>query len=166
MKTKKSKNKVVSVKITNKSLTAGVISKPCLVTLFEAITVSPNGSTQAPAEGLDLTGYSQYRLTLHLVGGQGSEFSIQEMFGPVGSVDQMAFDIGGGPIGPGGILNYRAGYRTTATSLSRSMALSTPCADRCATIIGPSGPQRYQLPSLAAPRNTSITSSAIALPSK
>ena len=109
MKTKKSKNKVVSVKITNKSLTAGVISKPCLVTLFEAITVSPNGSTQAPAEGLDLTGYSQYRLTLHLVGGQGSEFSIQEMFGPVGSVDQMAFDIGGGQIGPGGILNYRAG---------------------------------------------------------
>ena len=63
-----------------------------------------------PLGGLNLTGYSEYRLTLHFVGQEGTPFSIQELFGPAGSVDQVTFEIGGGQIGSKGILNYRATF--------------------------------------------------------
>ncbi|MCB1751080.1 MAG: hypothetical protein KDI74_05095 [Gammaproteobacteria bacterium] len=110
MKAKKRKTKIIPVKVVNVPLDVGVIAKPYLVTLFDAREISPNHSALGPLGGLDLTGYSDYRLTLHFVGAQGAPFSIQEMFGPAGSVDQMSFTIGSGRIGPLGVLNYRASF--------------------------------------------------------
>ncbi|MCG6967127.1 MAG: hypothetical protein LJE59_11510 [Chromatiaceae bacterium] len=108
MKLKKSKNKTVAVKVVNDPLSVGVESKPCLVTLFDAKEVSPGTKALGPLAGLDLTGYAEYRLTLHFTGTEGTAFSIREMFGPAGAIDLVAFDVGGGQIGPRGILNYRA----------------------------------------------------------
>jgi hypothetical protein len=108
MSRKSGKKKPISVKVVNQPLDVGVLAKPYLVTLFEAKEVVPSGGALGPLGGLDLTGYSEYRLTLHFVGEAGTAFTIQEMFGPAGDVDQMNFDIGGGQIGPKGILNYRA----------------------------------------------------------
>jgi hypothetical protein len=110
MKLKKSKNKSVPVKVTNDTLNVGVIAKPCLVTLFEAREVAAGGNAMGPLGGLDLTGYSEYRLTLHIVGETGTPFSINEIFGPAGTIDQISFAVGGGQIGPRGTLNYRARF--------------------------------------------------------
>lgn len=108
MKLKKLLKKIYSVKIVNEPLDVGVMAKPFLVTVFDGKEVSPRSHALGPLGGLDLTGYSEYRLTLHFVGEEGTPFSIQEIFGPAGSVDQVRFEIGGGSIGPMGILNYRA----------------------------------------------------------
>lgn len=107
---KSSKNKAIKVKVVNESLSVGVTAKPCLVTLFEAREMTPGGSLLGPLGGLDLTGYSEYRLTLHFAGTPGTAFSIEELFGPAGSVDQVRFTVGGGEIGPKGTLNYRARF--------------------------------------------------------
>lgn len=108
MKLKKLLNRTHSVKIVNESLDVGVTAKPFLVTIFDGKEVAPGGSAMGPLGGLDLTGYGEYRLTLHFVGEEGTPFSIQEIFGPAGAVDQVRFEIGAGGIGPKGILNYRA----------------------------------------------------------
>lgn len=110
MKRKKSKDKSIPVRVSNDTVNVAVTAKPCLVTLFEAREVSPGASAQGPLGGLDLTGYSEYRLTLHFVGETGSPFSINEIFGPAGSVDQIRFAVGSGQIGPRGTLNYRAKF--------------------------------------------------------
>ena len=110
MKLKKSKSKSVPVRVVNEPLDVGVTARPYLVTLFEAREVPPLGAAMGPLGGLDLTGYSEYRLTLHFVGKEGTSFTIREMFGPAGSVDQMTFEIGSGQIGTKGILNYRATF--------------------------------------------------------
>ena len=110
MKSKKRQTKIIPVKVVNVPLDVGVSAKPYLVTLFDAREIPPRQSAMGPLGGLDLTGYSGYRLTLHFVGAQGTPFSIQEMFGPAGSVDQMSFNIGSGQVGPMGILNYRASF--------------------------------------------------------
>ena len=47
---------------------------------------------------------------LHFVGEVGTSFSIQELFGPAGAIDQVKFDVGNGQIGPKGVLNYRARF--------------------------------------------------------
>jgi hypothetical protein len=109
-KTKKSKNKIIKVEVANESLNVGVTAKPCLVTLFEAREVAAKASVMGPLGGLDLTGYSEYRLTLHFVGETGTPFTINEMFGPAGNVDQIRFTVGSGQIGPRGTLNYRARF--------------------------------------------------------
>ena len=108
MKLKKILNKTHSVRIVNKQLDVGVTAKPFLVTVFEGKEVAARSSAMGPIGGLDLTGYGEYRLTLHFVGQQGTPFSIQELFGPAGAVDQVRFEIGNGSIGSAGILNYRA----------------------------------------------------------
>ena len=108
MKLRKILNKTHSVRIVNKQLDVGVTAKPFLVTVFEGKEVAPGSTTMGPIGGLDLTGYGEYRLTLHFVGEQGTPFSIQELFGPAGAVDQVRFEIGNGSIGSAGILNYRA----------------------------------------------------------
>lgn len=106
----KKKEKGVKVRVVNEPLNVGVAARPYLVTLFEAREISAQGSMMGPLGGLDLTGYSEYRLTLHLVGKPGTAFSIRELFGPAGSVDQVTFEIGDGQVGPQGILNYRATF--------------------------------------------------------
>lgn len=110
MKFKKFKKQTFSVKVDNKTLDVRIAAKPCLVTLFDSREVLPSSSALGPLGGLNLTGYTDYRLTLHLVGEPGAAFSIQEMFGPAGAVDQVKFEIGSGQIGPKGILNYRASF--------------------------------------------------------
>lgn len=113
MKLKKSKgkkDKTVPVRVINETLNVGVTAKPCLVTLFEGREVGPGSKVQGPLGGLDLTGYGEYRLTLHLVGEPGTPFSVEEMFGPAGAIDQVHFAVGSGQIGPRGTLNYRARF--------------------------------------------------------
>jgi hypothetical protein len=110
LKLKKFLQKTHSVRIVNEPLDVGVIAKPYLITVFETREVPPQSSALGPLGGLDLTGYSEYRLTLHIVGDEGAPFSIQEIFGPAGAIDQVKFEIGGGQIGPKGILNYRATF--------------------------------------------------------
>jgi hypothetical protein len=107
-KEKKAKGKVIPVKVVNESLHVGVTAMPYLVSVFEGKEVSPGGQAIGPLGGLDLTGYSEYRLTLHLAGAPGSPFEITELFGPAGSIDQMGFQVGSGEIGQTGVLNYRA----------------------------------------------------------
>ena len=110
-KGKKSNDKrTVPVKVVNDSLNVAVTTKPYLVTVFEAKEVSPGSTVQGPLGGLDLTGYGEYRLTLHFAGTENTPFSIQEAFGPAGSVDQMVFEVGRGQVGPKGIMNYRARF--------------------------------------------------------
>ena len=112
-KSKKSKNakeKALKVEVVNASLNVGVTAKPCLVKLFEAREVAAKASVMGPLGGLDLTGYGEYRLTLHLVGKTGTPFTINEIFGPAGNVDQIKFTVGSGQIGSHGTLNYRARF--------------------------------------------------------
>ena len=99
-----------AVKIVNTPLDVGIAAKPVLMTLFESREIPANGRAMGPLGGLDLTGYGEYRLTLHFVGEKGAPFTIQEIFGPAGSVDQVKFEIGSGQIGPDGVLNYRARF--------------------------------------------------------
>ena len=94
----------------NKPLGVGLVAKPYLITVFETREVTPQTSAPDPLGGPDLIGYGEYRLTLHFVGDGGTPFSIQEIFGPARAIDQVKFEIGGGQIGPEGILNYRATF--------------------------------------------------------
>lgn len=110
MKGKKAKDKSIPVHVSNDTVNVAVMTKPCLVTLFEAREVSPGTSALGPLGGLDLTGYGEYRLTLHLVGETGTPFTINEIFGPAGAVDQIRFCVGSGQIGPRGTLDYRARF--------------------------------------------------------
>lgn len=111
MKAKKSKKqKPVNVRVVKQPLDVAVAAKPFLVSVFEAREVAPGGRVMGPLGGLDLTGYSEYRLSMHIAGIAGTPFSIRELFGPAGTVDQLTFDVGGGQIGPRGVLNYRASF--------------------------------------------------------
>lgn len=110
MKLKKLLGQTHKVKIVNEPIDVGVVSKPVLMTLFESREISPHGKAMGPLGGLDLTGYGEYRLTLRFVGDPGTPFSLQELFGPAGSVDQLKFELGGGQIGPEGVLSYRARF--------------------------------------------------------
>jgi hypothetical protein len=110
MKLKKSKDKTVPVRVINEALNVVVIDKPFLLTLFDGREIAPNGSAMGPLGGLDLTGYTEYRLTLHFAGQPGTPFEIRELFGPAGAVDQVAFEVGNGQIGAMGVLNYRARF--------------------------------------------------------
>jgi hypothetical protein len=110
MKKKKSKGKSVPVKVVNETLTVGVADKSFLITLFDGREIGPHGSAMGPLGGVDLTGYCDYRLTLHIVGTPGSPFVIKELFGPAGSIDQLTFEVGSGQIGSQGVLNYRSHF--------------------------------------------------------
>ncbi|MGB5563289.1 MAG: hypothetical protein WBN02_13350 [Sedimenticolaceae bacterium] len=109
-KSKDKKKKTTRVEVVNETLNVGVTAKPCLIKLFEAREITPGGNLLGPLGGLDLTGYGEYRLTLHFAGTPGTPFSIDELFGPAGSVDQVKFSVGNGEIGPQGTLNYRARF--------------------------------------------------------
>jgi hypothetical protein len=110
VKLKKLLRRTHAVRIVNDRLDVGVIAKPNLVSVVEAREISPRGDAMGPLGGLDLTGYGEYRLTLHFAGEEGTPFTIHELFGPAGAVDQVKFQIGSGQIGPGGVLNYRARF--------------------------------------------------------
>lgn len=109
-KPKKSKHKAIPVTVVNDELNVGVSSRPNLLTLFAAKEIPPGGSALGPLGGLDLTGYGEYRLTLHIAGTEGTPFVIRELFGPAGAVDQVVFELDSGQIGAKGILNYRGRF--------------------------------------------------------
>jgi hypothetical protein len=107
---RKSKHKAVRVKVANQPIHVETADKAYLLTLFEGREVPPDGRAMGPLGGLDLTGCSEYRLTLHFAGTPGTPFEILELFGPAGTVDQVAFEVGRGQIGPQGVLNYRGRF--------------------------------------------------------
>lgn len=80
---------------------------PKLVTLFKNIDIPANGHAGGPKDGIDLTGFKEYRLILRLEGPAGTKFTINELYGTAGAVDQLNVDIDAGSIGPLGNLNYR-----------------------------------------------------------
>jgi hypothetical protein len=100
----------VPVTVVNESLDVAVKQQPFLINLFESKEVPPHSSAMGPLGGIDFTGYSEYRLILHFAGAEGTEFSIEELFGPAGGIDQISFEVGAGQIGAKGVLNYRAKF--------------------------------------------------------
>jgi hypothetical protein len=78
--------------------------------LFDKVDIPAHGSTTGPAGGLDLSGYSDYRLVLRLDGKAGAEFTINELYGPAGHIDQLNVDIATGKVGSLGNLNYRGKF--------------------------------------------------------
>ena len=85
----------VCPEIVHEPVDVAVVVKPYLITVFETREVAPRRTALGPLGGLDLTGYSVYRLTPHFVGDEGAPFLIQEIFGPAGAIDQVKFEIGG-----------------------------------------------------------------------
>jgi hypothetical protein len=83
---------------------------PKLVTLFSAVAIPANGNASGPAGGLDLTGFEDYRLVLRFDGAAGTKFTINELYGPAGNVDQLNVDIATGKLDPLGSLNYRGKF--------------------------------------------------------
>jgi hypothetical protein len=80
------------------------------VPIFSNVSIPANGNALGPAGGLDLTGYKDYRLVLRLDGPAGAKFTINELYGPAGAIDQLNVDIAAGTIGTLGNLNYRAKF--------------------------------------------------------
>jgi hypothetical protein len=83
------------------------MATPKIFTLFKNVTIPPAGNALGPAGGLDLTGYSNYRLVLRFDGPAGTKFTINELYGPAGGIDQLNTDIDTGKIDTLGSLNYR-----------------------------------------------------------
>jgi hypothetical protein len=83
---------------------------PELVKLFEHVEIPAHGNAIGPADALDLTGYGDYRLVLRLDGPADTKFTINELYGPAGAIDQLNTDIALGKIGAGGSLNYRGKF--------------------------------------------------------
>ncbi len=102
--------KARAVKVVNDSLDVTVVDTPCVVEVFAAAEAAPGDTVTGPPGGLDLTGYTEYRLTLHLAGDAGTPFVLEEVHGPVGTLDEFCFEVGRGSIGPDGILNYRGRF--------------------------------------------------------
>jgi hypothetical protein len=83
---------------------------PKLVTLFSGEAIPANGNVIGPAGGLDLTGFEEYRLVLRLQGAAGTKFTLNELYGPAGNIDQLNVDIDTGKIDSLGSLNYRGKF--------------------------------------------------------
>jgi hypothetical protein len=81
-----------------------------LVTLFKTTAIPANGNILGPDGGLDLSGFKDYRLVLRFDGAAGTKFTINELYGPAGNVDQLNVDIDTGKVGSLGSLNYRAKF--------------------------------------------------------
>jgi hypothetical protein len=76
-----------------------------LVKLFDKVSIPANGKAFG-GEGIDLTGYTDYRLVLRFDGVSGTAFTINEMYGPAGGIAQLNTDIANGTLN-GTSLNYR-----------------------------------------------------------
>jgi hypothetical protein len=81
-----------------------------LVTLFDKVNIAAHGNAIGPAGGLDLSGYSDYRLVLRLDGQADTGFTINELYGPAGEIDQLNIDIATRKVGSLGSLNYRGRF--------------------------------------------------------
>ncbi len=81
-----------------------------LVALFDNVSIPANGNASGPAGGLDLSGFKEYRLVLRLQGAAGTKFTINELYGPAGGIDQLNVDTAAGKIDTLGNLNYRGKF--------------------------------------------------------
>jgi len=81
--------------------------KTVLLTLFSQVTIPGNGNAISAGGGFDLTGYQEYRLVLRLEGAANAPFTLNEMYGPAGPVQQLNIDIDNGKLNTFGNLNYR-----------------------------------------------------------
>ena len=77
------------------------------VPVFQAVQVAAGGNAIGPAGGLDLSGYRDYRLVLRIDGPPNTPFTINELYGPAGNVQQLNIDIGNGSTDQFGGSNYR-----------------------------------------------------------
>jgi hypothetical protein len=108
--TKKAPLVVQDVRVVNDPLAVDVREDALLVTLFSRVTIPGGGNTLGPSGGLNLTGYTEYRLVLRFDGAANTPFTINELYGPAGNIDQLNTDIASGTIGSLGSLNYRAKF--------------------------------------------------------
>lgn len=83
------------------------MATPTVFTLFKNVTIAASGNAIGPIGGLDLTGYTNYRLVIRFDGPAGTKFTINELYGPAGAIDQLNSDIDSGTIDTLGSLNYR-----------------------------------------------------------
>jgi len=81
--------------------------KTVLLTLFSQVTIPGNGNAISAGGGFDLTGYKEYRLVLRLEGAANAPFTLNELYGPAGPVQQLNIDIDSGKLDTFGNLNYR-----------------------------------------------------------
>jgi len=99
-----------NVKVVNPCLPVELCAQAKLVTLFDQVDIPANGNATGPVGGLDLTGCAQYRLVLRLDGTAGAPFTVNELYGPAGSLAQLNSDIATGTLDSLGSLNYRAKF--------------------------------------------------------
>lgn len=81
-----------------------------IISLFDKVEIPGYGNISGPSGGLDLTGYKEYRLILRLEGSAGTPFTINELYGPAGKIDQLNSDIANGTLDSSGVLNYRGKF--------------------------------------------------------
>lgn len=81
-----------------------------LVAVFKNVNIPANGNALGPAGGLDLSGFKEYRLALRFDGAAGTKFTINELYGPAGAIDQLNVDIATGKLDTLGSLNYRGKF--------------------------------------------------------
>ena len=75
--------------------------------VFDRVSIAAGGNAIGPPAGLDLTGYDNYRLVLRFDGSAGTPFTINELYGPAGAVQQLNIDVDSGTVDSLGMLNYR-----------------------------------------------------------
>jgi len=80
---------------------------PKIFTLFKNVNIPASGNAFGPSSGLDLSGYTNFRLVIRFDGPAGTRFTINELYGPAGAIDQLNSDIDTGTIDSLGSLNYR-----------------------------------------------------------
>jgi len=99
-----------NVKVVNPCVPVELCDQVKLVTLFDQVDIAANGNATGPTGGLDLSGYTEYRLVLRLDGTAGAPFTINELYGPAGTIAQLNSDIATGTLDTLGSLNYRAKF--------------------------------------------------------
>jgi hypothetical protein len=99
-----------NVKVVNPCLPVELCEQVKLVTLVDQVDIAANENAIGPAGGLDLTGFTRYRLVLRLEGTAGAPFTVKELYGPAGSIEQLNSDIATGTLDSLGSLNYRGKF--------------------------------------------------------
>lgn len=110
MKLKKILKHTHAVRVINEPLEVSVSETAPFITAFASCDVAPFATATSSLDGIDLTGCSEYRLTLRLSGESGTPFSISEQYGPIGDTDQIRFTIATSCISQEGILDFRGTF--------------------------------------------------------
>jgi hypothetical protein len=100
----------VDVQVVGQPVEVDVLEDVLKVSLFEGEVIAVGSNCIGPQGGLDLSGYSDYRLVLRVEGTAGDVFTINELYGPAGDIAQLNSDIDSGAVGPLGSRNYRHAF--------------------------------------------------------